>query len=422
MPSDAEIAGGSTPPDSVRARRPFNVMAKPIGPQCNLDCRYCFYLEKAEMFPGARSWKMPDRVLEHYIKSCIEAQPGPEVFFAWQGGEPTLLGVNFFERVVALQKAYCPEGKWTSNALQTNGTLLDDKWGRFLKQNDFLVGLSIDGPRKLHDRYRRDKAGRPSFDRVMHGREILLKHGVRFNLLCVVNRANSRQPLKVYRFLRSIGDGFIQFIPIVERRKGVAGPHRLAGPSDGVSARVTEWSVRPGDYGRFLCAVFDEWVRKDMGRVFVQLFDVQFGILMGQPSSLCVYGKSCGDGMAMEHNGDVYACDHYVYPEYRRGNIMETPLAQMLNDPAQRRFGGAKHKSLPAYCRACEYHQQCWGECPKHRFLRTENGEPGLNYLCKGLRAFFAHTAPCFAEMAALLRQGLPPALLMEHLRIRERG
>ncbi len=404
----------------------FHVMTKPIGPICNLDCKYCFYLEKEDLYEqeGRKersSWEMPPDVLESYIRQYIEQQTVPEISFAWQGGEPTLLGVRFFRRVVELQQKYAGDRKIT-NALQTNGTLLDDEWGVFLRENNFLVGLSLDGPRELHDTYRVDKKGRSSFDRVVAGLEILKKHGVEFNTLTVVSRANSQKPLATYRFLRGIGSGFMQFIPLVERsahaplqtgngliQLTLAAPPTTATPRE----PVTEWSVRSTDYGTFLSTIFDEWVRNDVGKTFVQMFDVSLGIWAGMGASLCVFGETCGTALAMEHNGDVYSCDHYVYPEYRLGNLRDIALVDMVTSPEQIKFGQDKRDTLPRYCRECDVRFACNGECPKHRFMRTPDGEWGLNYLCAGYKKFFAHVDPFMRAMANLLHAGRSPMEIM---------
>jgi uncharacterized protein len=396
--------------------RPFQVMTKPIGPRCNLDCTYCYYLEKERLYPDEKKFRMPADVLETYVRDYIAAQVTmgvPEIWFSWQGGEPTLLGVEFFHAVVALQKKYAPAGRIVRNALQTNGTLLDEEWATFFKANDFLVGLSIDGPRELHDRYRVDRAERPTFDKVMAAVELLRTRGVEFNALTVVHRLNARKPREVYRFLKDIGIEFIQFIPIVERSSDGA---TLAGApqQDGAEeARVTAWSVLPRDYGTFLCRVFDEWVKNDVGRVFVQFFDVQLGLWAGGPSSLCWFAETCGQGLALEHNGDLYACDHYVYPEYRLGNIMQTPMGVLAASPAQDKFGADKRDTLPRQCRACEFRFACNGGCPKHRFLITADGEPGLNYFCESYQRFFAHAGPALRTMATLLHRGRPAAEIM---------
>jgi uncharacterized protein len=422
----------------AHAGRPFHVLTKPVGPICNLDCKYCFYLEKEKMYPGEKSWRMSDAVLEKYIFDYIQSQPVNEINFAWQGGEPTLLGVNFFRKAVALQKKFAG-GKVISNAIQTNGTLLDDKWCEFLAAEKFLVGLSIDGPAELHDQYRVDKRQQPTFDRVMRGLEFLKKNQVDFNTLTVVNRANSLQPLEVYRFLKSIGSEYLQFIPLVERAAPAemktagfdfAAPpllrnaglrhgsfqesdkHQRAVPEAGVPP-VTEWSVEAVQYGNFLCAIFDEWVRHDVGKTFVQLFDTALGNWLGLGSSLCVFAEKCGAALALEHNGDLYSCDHYVYPRYKLGNVMNQGLGAMLNSPAQKKFGNDKSNTLPKFCRECEVRFACNGECPKHRFIQTPDGEDGLNYLCAAYKKFFNHIDPHMKTMARLLHNNRAPAEIM---------
>jgi uncharacterized protein len=412
----------------------FHIMTKPVGPICNLDCKYCFYLEKEKLYPahaertGLSEWKMPNEVLESYVRQYIESQQADTISFAWQGGEPTLLGVDFFRRVAALQKKYA-NGKQIDNAFQTNGVLLDDEWGEFLAENKFLVGLSIDGPRDLHDRYRVDKGGQPTFARVLAGLNMLKKHAVDFNTLTVVGRHNARQPLDVYRFLKEIGSGFMQFIPVVERIAEGADDDALtliAPSSDAeahqahVTAHVTEWSVAPLDYGKFLCAIFDEWVRHDVGRYYVQLFDVALETWLGLPASLCVFRETCGSAMAMEHNGDLYSCDHFVYPENKLGNIMESPLESLVASPQQTKFGLDKRDTLPRFCRECDVRFACHGECPKRRFIRTPDGEPGLNYLCAGYKTFFHHIDPYMRFMASELRQQRPPANVMQWVRLRD--
>jgi len=399
------------------AHSPFHIMTKPIGPICNLDCKYCFYLEKEKLYPGTKTWAMPDEVLEQYVQQYIAAQPGDEIHFAWQGGEPTLLGLDFFRRVVDLQQRHAG-AKTIANALQTNGVLIDDAWGEFLAEHCFLVGVSIDGPRDLHDCYRVDKGQAQTFDRVMRGIAKLKQHNVDFNTLTVVHRRNSQHPVEVYRFLKEIGSGFIQFIPIVERRakSGSSDGLVLIKPSFGDAAEVTEWSVEPKAYGTFLSRIFDEWVKKDVGRVFVQLFDVALESWMGMDASLCVFKKTCGSALAMEHTGDLYSCDHFVYPENKLGNIMETALENLVDSPQQKAFGQAKSESLPRMCRTCEVRFACNGECPKHRFLTTPDGEPGLNYLCAGYKHFFKHIDPYMQFMAGELRAQRPPANIMRFL------
>jgi len=406
-------------PEALQDSLPaFHIMTKPVGPICNLDCRYCFYLEKENLYPGKSDWAMPDDVLETYIRQYIEAQKVSQITFAWQGGEPTLLGAEYFQKIVDLEKKYA-NGKQIDNAFQTNGGLLDDRWGELLAQNKFLVGLSIDGPRKIHDHYRVDKGGQPTFNRVMRGLGYLKKHGVEFNTLTVVQRHNSCQPLEVYRFLKEAGSGFMQFIPIVERIAKTPNPEGLVliSPGSEAAARVSEWSVEPVQYGKFLCGIFDEWVRNDVGRYFVQAFDVALESWLGYEPSLCVFRETCGNAMAMEHNGDLYSCDHFVYPENKLGNIMQSPLAALVNSPQQRKFGLDKRAALPRYCRECEVRFACNGECPKHRFIRTPDGEEGLNYLCAGYKIFFKYIDPYMKFMAEELRQKKTPANVMDWAR-----
>jgi len=424
------------------AGRPFHLLTKPVGPICNLECKYCFYLEKEKLYPGETQWRMSDAVLAEYIRQYIASQPQAEINFAWQGGEPTLLGVEFFRKAVALQKQFA-NGKTISNAIQTNGTLLDDDWCAFLAANKFLVGLSVDGPAALHDQYRVDKRQQPTFANVMRGLDYLKKHGVEFNTLTVVHRANSRQPLEVYRFLKSIGSQYLQFIPLVERaapadmktagydfaeppllarsaglRPGAfqAAPSQRAGPEAGAPILVTPWSVEAEQYGNFLCAIFDEWVRHDVGQTFVQLFDVALGNWLGLGSSLCVFAEKCGAAMAIEHNGDVFSCDHYVYPRWKLGNVMSQSLGSMLNSPEQIKFGNDKSDALPKFCRECDVRFACNGECPKHRFISTPDGEAGLNYLCTGYKKFFRHIDPHMKTMSRLLQNNRAPAEIMEML------
>lgn len=408
-------------PDSVPVGGPpFHVMTKPIGPLCNLGCQYCFYLEKEKLFPGNENFKMRDEVLEAFIQQYITQQNVPEVSFAWQGGEPTLLGVSFFRKVVELQKKHA-NGKKISNAFQTNGTLLDDTWGAFFSENQFLVGISVDGPPKLHNTYRVDKKGMPTYDQVIRGVKCLKKHGVEFNTLTVVNRRNAQKPLDVYRFLKEIGSGFIQFIPLVERLPDAEARSLgldLATPPQGheqgqARLLVTESSVEPRQYGDFLITIFEEWVRGDVGKVFVQLFDAALGNWIGAGSSLCVFAEKCGSALALEHNGEVYSCDHYVYPQYKLGNLLNRSLAEMLDSPQQRKFGSDKLDALPGYCRKCDVRFACNGECPKHRFLSTPDGEYGLNYLCAGYKRFFNHIGPSMHVMKELLQRGRAPAEVM---------
>ena len=398
-------------------------MAKPAGPRCNLACQYCFYLEKEQLFPETPLASMSDEVLERYIRQYIESQEAPEVTFAWQGGEPTLMGLDFFRRAVALQQRYAG-GKRVGNTFQTNGILIDDAWAGFFAENSVLVGLSIDGPAELHDARRCDKGGHGTFDRVMRGMECLKRNGVEFNTLTCVHRANAGKPKEVYRFLREYGSGFMQFIPVVERALVEPRPDglTLVRPTDNPEAAVTPWSVLPEQYGRFLTTVFDEWVRADVGRVFVQLFDVSLEAWMGMSPSLCLFRETCGEAMALEHNGDLYSCDHYVYPENRLGNILETPIAALAGLEMQRQFGEAKRDALPRCCRACSVRFACGGECPKHRFALSPDGEPGLSYLCPAYKKFFRHVDGPMQFMANELRHRRPPANVMEWMRQREKG
>ena len=400
--------------------KPFHIMAKPHGPICNLDCTYCYYLEKENLYgKSGRDYRMRDEVLEAYIRQYIQAHPGEHVSFAWQGGEPTLLGIQFFERVLDLQQRYA-DGKKIDNAFQTNGTLLDDSWGEFLARNGFLIGFSVDGPEEIHDAYRVDKGGKPTFARVMRGLEVLKKHGVEFNTLTVINRKNSYRALDVYRFLKEIGSKYLQFIPVVEQvaEQPDANGLVLIKPFSRQKASVSEWSVEPLQFGKFLTSIFDEWVRHDVGRIFVQIFDVALESWANVPQSLCVFAPKCGQAMAMEHNGDLYSCDHFVYPENRLGNILEKGIASLISSQQQVRFGNAKETALPSDCRQCDVRFACNGECPKHRFATTASGELGLNYLCAGYKHFFHHVDPYTRFMASELKHGRAPARVMEWVRL----
>jgi uncharacterized protein len=399
-------------------QRRFHVMAKPSSSTCNLDCKYCFYLSKETLPKGPGAGRMSDEVLEKFIKDYIEGVTGPEVVFSWQGGEPTLMGLDFFHKVVAFEKKYAKVGQKIENDLQTNGTLLDESWAEFLKAHHFLVGLSIDGPRELHDVYRVTKNNQPTFDKVYNAAKMLRRFGVPFNTLTCVNRVNAKRPKDVYRFLRDELDStYIQFIPIVEYKSfettapQVWDPNAL--PKDGTpEARpghphsiVTDWSVDPYDYGDFLCKIFDIWYQKDVGKVLVNHFESLVAQHLGLPSQMCVYGEICGKGLAIEHDGSVYACDHFVYPEYRTGNIKDRKLGDIVFSPVQVKFGYAKNETLPQFCRRCPYLKDCWGECPKNRIIRTEDGEPGLNYLCRGFKNYFKHAIPKVEKIVAKLRE-----------------
>ncbi len=407
----------------------FHVLAKPTGAICNLDCKYCFFLSKESLYPGSR-FRMRDEVLEAYIKQVIESQKGTHVTIAWQGGEPTLMGLAFFRKAMDLVEQYARPGMTFEHTIQTNGTLLNDAWCEFLRENNFLVGLSMDGPRELHDAYRVDKHNRPTFDKVMRAARLMKRHGVEFNILCTVHAGNVERPLRVYRFFRDqLKVRFIQFIPIVER----VTPDLLHAVNEGWGDRkharpfycqdggsVTDRSVRPEQWGRFLNAIFDEWVKRDVGRVYLQLFESALASWMGLQPAMCTFAETCGNAVALEHNGDLYACDHYVEPEYRLGNIAESHMVEMLASDQQRAFGAAKRDTLPRYCRECEVRFACHGECPRNRFTTTPDGEPGLNYLCAGYKSFFKHIDHPMRIMAALLRAQRSPVEVMRRLK-RER-
>jgi len=400
--------------------KPIHIMAKPHGAICNLNCTYCYYLEKQNLYAKeGREFRMSEAVLDSYIRQYIQAQPGKEISFAWQGGEPTLLGIPFFQHVIELQNKYA-DGKRIDNSFQTNGTLLDDKWGEFLATNKFLIGLSVDGPEQLHDAYRVDKGGQPTHAHVMRGLRILKKHGVEFNTLTVINRKNSYYAQEVYRFLKEIGSKYLQFIPVVEQQAEKPDPNGLIllKPFTQQKTNVSEWSVEPLQYGRFLSTIFDEWVRRDVGRIFVQIFDVALESWAQVPQSLCVFAPKCGQALAVEHNGDLYSCDHFVYPENKLGNILERSLAGMVSSRQQALFGDAKEAALVSDCRQCDVRFACNGECPKHRFTTAKSGEYGLNYLCAGYKHFFRHIDPYMRFMANQLHTGGAPARVMEWVRI----
>jgi uncharacterized protein len=378
----------------------FHLLAKPTGAICNLNCQYCFFLAKEQLYPGS-SFRMADDLLETYLQQLLAAHRTPEVTVAWQGGEPTLMGLDFFKRSIELVEKHKKPGQQVTHTLQTNGTRLTDDWGRFFKQHNFLVGLSIDGPQPLHDTYRVDKRDRGTFHQVMQGWQILKRHQVDINILCTVNAANGDHPLEVYRFFRDeLGAEFIQFIPIIERVNEDGSTLIQSGN------QVTERSVQPEQFGRFLIGVFDEWVRRDVGKVFVQHFDAALANWVGVPPSVCIFSKTCGTALALEHNGDLYSCDHFVEPDYKLGNIQDTPMIDLIASDQQRQFGQAKADTLPTYCRNCEVRFACNGGCPKNRFLETPDGEPGLNYLCAGYKAFFTHIDRPMGLMAQLLKQG----------------
>ncbi len=401
----------------------FQVMLKPVGPLCNLDCTYCYYLEKKHLYPQSTNYKLDEALLENFIKDYIAAQEVPVVSFVWQGGEPTMLGVDYFKKAVEIQKRYAGE-KRIENSLQTNGTLLTDEFCVFLKEHNFLVGISIDGPKKLHDYYRLDKQGKPSWDKVMEGIALLKKHKVEFNTLSVVNKLTSQHPLEVYRFLKQIGSTFIQFIPIVERFNPDADDHtlNLVHHKHQGDARVTEWSVDAIQYGKFLNTIFDDWVRNDVGRYYVQMFDVTLANWVGASPGLCVFSEKCGTAAVMEHNGDVFSCDHFVYEEYFLGNIAQTPISSLMAMPRQAMFGQDKKAKLPPFCFACEYRFACHGDCPKHRFIKTPQQDPGLSYLCSGYKLFFKHTKPYMQYMANELKAQRAPANVMQWIKNKEKA
>jgi uncharacterized protein len=407
------------------ASRPFHIMAKAIGPICNLDCKYCYYLEKEQLYPSNETWRMSDERLEVFIRDYIAAQPDNEVSFAFQGGEPTLLGVDYFRKVVDLQKKYA-NGKQISTAFQTNGTLLDDEWGEFLAENKFLVGLSIDGPEKVHNANRVDKKGRETYKDVMRGLNILQKYQVEFNTLTCVNSVTVQHPVEIYNFLKSIGSKYIQFIPIVEREVDAASaklgldfavpPNLKQPPGSQDNPRMSKFAVPAVAYGEFLIKIFNEWIQRDVGRTYVQLFDVAFGKWLNIPGSLCYFAETCGRALAMEHDGSVYTCDHFVYPHYKLGNLMNTSLGELADSPMAKSFGDAKRDELPQYCLDCEVRFACNGECPKHRFTWTPDGEWGLNYLCPAYKQFFKHIDPAMKLMVELYNAQRAPAEVMQIL------
>jgi len=374
----------------VKASHGFQVFVKPTGSICNLGCQYCYYLEKDQLYPEDESFQMPENVLDNYIKQHIEACPDDTISFSWHGGEPTLLGLDFFRRIVELEKKYKPRDKTILNGVQTNGTLLDDELCRFFAKEGFAVGISIDGPKELHDRFRVTKDHRPTFEQVMRGYQLLQKHEVYTDVLCVVNSVNVQHPLEVYRFFKGINAKYITFLPCVDPQ-----------PEGGVS----DLSVPSEAWGRFLCTVFDEWVREDIGRVKVQIFEEAVRTAFNQEHSLCIFRPTCGDIPVLEHNGDLYSCDHYVAPEHLLGNIKQTPLVELLESPAQEKFGENKQTSLPRICRECSVLAMCNGECPKNRFTDTPDGEHGLNYLCTGYKLFFTHIQPFTSAVAAQWRK-----------------
>ena len=385
----------------------FHLLAKPTGAVCNLDCKYCFYLPQESLYPES-TFRMSDEVLQAYIRQYIESQPGPEVNFAWQGGEPTLMGIDFFRRAVEIAERHKRPDTQLLHTIQTNGILLDDEWCAFFAEHRFLVGLSLDGPRDLHDVYRVDKGGHPTFDKVMRGLRLLQKHGVDVNILTTVHAINAAYPTEVYQFLRDeVEARFIQLIPIVERSTQLLSLGRER------RIRASERSVSGAAYGHFLVTIFEEWIRRDVGRVFVQMFDSALAAWAGEPGGLCVHAETCGAALALEHNGDVYSCDHFVRPEHKLGNITRQHMGELAASEAQTSFGNAKRDTLPKMCRDCEVRFACNGGCPKDRFATTADGEAGLNHLCDGYRAFFRHVDRPMRQMARLLDAGRAPAEIM---------
>jgi uncharacterized protein len=375
----------------VKASREFQVFTKPIGSICNLSCHYCYYLKKEGLYPEGESFRMPDVLLEKYIIQHIEAAPGPTVNFSWHGGEPTLLGLDYFRKIRAFQRKHLPLNRSIFNGMQTNGTLLDEDWGRFLAAEDFTVGLSLDGPQEMHDQHRVFKGEKATQAQVMRGYRILQEHRVPCDLLCVVHAQNVRYPTQVYQFFKQIKAQYITFLPLIELE-----------PNTG--QRVSPRTVPAESWGDFLCTIFDEWKAEDIGRIKVQIFEETARTALGQEHALCIFRKTCGDIPVIEHNGDFFSCDHFVNPEYRLGNIQQVALVDLLESPAQRAFGQAKWDTLPQFCRTCEVLNMCHGGCPKDRILRTPDGQEGLNYLCAGYKTFFTHARPFVAQLSSLWR------------------
>jgi uncharacterized protein len=398
------------------------MLTKPIGPICNLNCKYCFYTEKKMLFTEKNDFRMSDEILEAFISKYISEQEVPEVQFVWQGGEPTLIGLEFFNKVVLLQKKYA-KGKKIINSLQTNGTLLNDEWCKFLKQNNFLVGLSLDGPEEFNDRYRVDANGKPTLSKVINSLSLLKKYKIEFNVLVCVTKEACKEPLEIYNFLKKQGIKFIQFTPIVERipdedKAATKNKLKHATPNsisdDKQEALVTDFSVKAGEYGDFLIKIFDEWVRNDVGSIYVMNFEWALEAWLGLPSTVCIFSKQCGKALAIEHNGNIYSCDHYVYPEYYLGNILDKSLKEMLESNKQKAFAQSKENSLPQVCKDCEVKFACNGECPRHRFVRTYDNKPGLSYLCTDYKKFFRHIHRYMKVMVQLIENDLPVAKVME--------
>ena len=393
--------------------KPLYVMLKPAGAHCNLACKYCYYLEKNKLYPTAQRHLMSDEMLEQFTREYIEAQTMSQVLFTWHGGEPLLRSIDFYRKALSLQQKYAG-GRRIDNVIQTNGTLLTDEWCEFFAQNHWLVGISIDGPQPDHDHYRLTAAGKPSWKKVMQGIKLLKKHGVEWNAMAVVNAYNANHPLEFYRFFKENGCQFLQFTPIVERLTRHEDGRTLASLADKDEISLSEASVTPEQWGYFLCAIFDEWVRKDVGKIFVEIFDCTLANWMGISPGICAYSKECGHAGVMEHNGDVYSCDHFVFPEYKLGNIRDHSLIDMLYGEQQQEFSRLKHSSLPRQCKECDMEFACHGECPKNRFMKDKYGDSGLNYLCPGYYHYYQHVAPYMDYMKQELMSQRPPSNIMK--------
>lgn len=393
--------------------KPLYVMLKPAGAHCNLACKYCYYLEKNKLYPTAQRHLMSNEMLEQFTREYIEAQTMNQVLFTWHGGEPLLRSIDFYRKALSLQQKYAG-GRRIDNVIQTNGTLLTDEWCEFFAQNHWLVGISIDGPQPDHDHYRLTAAGKPSWKKVMQGIKLLKKHGVEWNAMAVVNAYNANHPLEFYRFFKENGCQFLQFTPIVERLTRHEDGRTLASLADKDEISLSEASVAPEQWGYFLCAIFDEWVRKDVGKIFVEIFDCTLANWMGISPGICAYSKECGHAGVMEHNGDVYSCDHFVFPEYKLGNIRDHSLIDMLYGEQQQEFSRLKHSSLPRQCKECDMEFACHGECPKNRFMKDKYGDSGLNYLCPGYYHYYQHVAPYMDYMKQELMSQRPPSNIMK--------
>lgn len=393
--------------------KPLYVMLKPAGAHCNLACKYCYYLEKNKLYPTAQRHLMSDEMLEQFTREYIEVQTMNQVLFTWHGGEPLLRSIDFYRKALSLQQKYAG-GRRIDNVIQTNGTLLTDEWCEFFAQNHWLVGISIDGPQPDHDHYRLTAAGKPSWQKVMQGIKLLKKHGVEWNAMAVVNAYNVNHPLEFYRFFKENGCQFLQFTPIVERLTRHEDGRTLASLADKDEISLSEASVTPEQWGNFLCAIFDEWVRKDVGKIFVEIFDCTLANWMGVSPGICAYSKECGHAGVMEHNGDVYSCDHFVFPEYKLGNIRDHSLIDMLYGEQQQKFSRLKHSSLPRQCKECDMEFACHGECPKNRFMKDKYGDSGLNYLCPGYYHYYQHVEPYMDYMKQELMSQRPPSNIMK--------